>query len=211
MSDFYKMKLITNNPWHDMIITEYTNFKEDYKPRSAAVTYLMYSGMSHPGFQDYNDNGYAYFTEEMADSYANAFQVHQKPCKTAYIHKYWIRKLPYLWYLFLVAGPVDIYAHTYQFIFGERETFLEGGAFFIPYMASHFIMLSFSLLAPYVYKYIPLAYWSWYFKIIRINLIIHERVYRLTLRKLSLGYRILEFSLFVAAIWYTYRWFSGRV
>ena len=31
--------------------------------------------------------------EGMADSYANAFQVHQKPCKTAYIHKFWIRKM----------------------------------------------------------------------------------------------------------------------
>jgi hypothetical protein len=198
----YNLKLIHNNAWHNMILSEYTQYKKDYKPRAAAVTYLMYSGMSYPGNQDYDDHSYAYFPEEMADSYANAFQVHQKPCKTAYIHKYWIRKLPYFWYLFLVAGPVDIYAHTYQMIFGEHETFLEGGAFFIPYMASHLIMLIFSLLAPYIYKYIPISYWSWYFKIIRINLIIHEHIYRLTLRKLSFGYRILEFSIFVATLRY---------
>ena len=211
MSNYLQMKLIPDNEWHNMIMSEYTKYKDDYKPRATAVTYLMYSGMSHAAFQDYNDYRYTYFTEEMADSYANAFQVHQKPCKTAYIHKYWLRKLPYFWYLFLVAGPVDIYAHTYQLIFGEHEALLEGGAFFIPYMVSHFIILVFSLLAPYIYKYIPIAYWSWYFKTIRVNLIIHEHIYRLTLRKLSLSYRIFEFSLFITTMWYVYTWCCGCI
>ena len=93
-NEFYKMRLRKDNPWHNIIEHEYTTYKKDYNPRAVAVTYLMYSGMSHAAGES------NYFTEEMADSYANAFQVHQKPCRTAYIHKYWIRKLPYVWYLF---------------------------------------------------------------------------------------------------------------
>jgi hypothetical protein len=199
MGEFYKMKLLPDNPWHKMILSEYAKYKEDYKPRAAAVTYLMYSGISHTAYH------YNYFTEDMVDSYANAFQVHQKPCKTAYIHKYWLRKLPYFYYLALIAAPVDIYAHTYQMVFGEHDAFLEGGAFFIPYMVSHWTMLSYALLAPYVYQYAAIDYWTWYFQCIRLNLIMHEYVYRLTLRKLSLGYRIFEFSLFVATMWYGYK------
>ena len=199
MGEFYKMKLIPDNAWHNMILSEYTKYKEDFKPKAAAVTYLIYSGISHPAFD------HEYFTEDMADSYANAFQVHQKPCKTASIHKYWIRKLPYIQYLILVAAPVDIYAHTYQMILGEHDAFLEGGAFFIPYMVSHWTMLSYALFASYVYKYVPIEYWTWYFQVFRLNLIIHEYIYRLTLRKLTLVYRIFEFSLFVAAMWYGYK------
>ena len=190
-NEFYKMHLIKNNPWHDIIEREYTAYKKDYKPRAVAVTYLMYSGMSHGGSKN------NYFTEDMADSYANAFQVHQKPCRTAYIHKYWIRKLPYVWYLFLVAAPVDIYAHTYQLIFGEHNVFLEGGAFFIPYQISHWTMLSTALFAQSVYNHIPIEYWCCYFDFIRWNLIVHEYIYKYTLRKLSLFERIYEFSLFV--------------
>jgi len=198
--EFYKMRLIPDNLWHKMILDEYSNYKKIYKPKAAAVTYLMYSGMSHAGTQQYDDNSYTYFSEEMTDSYANAFQIHQKPCKTAYIHKYWIRKLPYFWYLALVAAPVDIYAHTYQLIYGEHNVFLEGGAFFIPYMISHWTMLVFALFAPLIYKYIPTDYWSWYFNSIRINLVIHEYIYLFTLRKLSLFDRILEFSLFMGTV-----------
>ena len=190
-NEFYKMRLRKDNPWHNIIEHEYTTYTKLYKPRAVAVTYLMYSGMSHAGSES------NYFTEGMADSYANAFQVHQKPCKTAYMHKYWIRKLPYFWYLLLVAGPVDIYAHTYQLIFGEHDIFLEGGAFFIPYQISHWSMLSFALLAPSVYNHIPIEYWCWYFDFIRWNLIVHEYIYKYTLRKLSLFERICEFCLFV--------------
>ena len=88
-NEFYKMRLIKENSWHDKIQQEYTAYKKNYKPMAAAVTYLMFSGMSHAGSET------KYFADEMVDSYANAFQVHQKPCRTAYIHKYWIRKLPY--------------------------------------------------------------------------------------------------------------------
>ena len=73
-NEFYKMRLRKDNPWHNIIEHEYTTYKGEYKPRAAAVTYLMYSGMSHAGAES------NYFTEDMADSYANAFQVHQKPC-----------------------------------------------------------------------------------------------------------------------------------
>ena len=190
-NEFYKMRLIKDNSWHNIIELEYTAYKKYYKPRAVAVTYLMYSGMSHGGSKN------NYFAEEMADSYANAFQVHQKPCRTAYIHKYWLRKLPYFWYLLLVAAPVDIYAHTYQLIFGEHDIFLEGGAFFIPYQISHWSMLSFALMAPSVYTHIPIEYWPCYFDFIRWNLIVHEYIYKYTLRKLSLIERIYEFSLFV--------------
>jgi hypothetical protein len=199
-NEFYKMRLNPDSLWHNMILDEYSNYKKIYKPKAAAVTYLMYSGMSFAGNKPYDNNSYAYFTEEMADSYANAFQVHQKPCKTAYIHKYWIRKLPYIWYLFLVAAPVDIYAHTYQLIYGEHNVFLEGGAFFIPYMVSHWTMLSIALAAPYIQRYFPIVYWSWYFNIIRMNLVIHEYIYLFTLRKLSFFYRLLEFSLFMGTV-----------
>lgn len=187
---FYKLQLL-DNKWHNIIQEEYTNYKKEYKPYAAAVTYLMYSGMSHPAFE------HVYFSEEMADSYANAFQVHQKPCKTAYIHKYWIRKLSYFWYLTLVATPVDIYAHTYQFINGEHNMILEGGAFFIPYQISHWTMVTFAIFAYNVYHYIPSNYWKYYFKFIKINLIIHEYIYRCTIRKLSLTYRVMEFLLFI--------------
>ena len=76
-NEFYKLRLL-DNKWHNIIKEEYTNYKKEYKPYAAAVTYLMYSGMSHPAFE------HVYFSEEMADSYANAFQVHQKPCKINY-------------------------------------------------------------------------------------------------------------------------------
>jgi hypothetical protein len=190
-NEFYKMRLRKDNPWHNIIEHEYTTYTKLYKPRAVAVTYLMYSGMSHSGAES------NYFTEDMADSYANAFQVHQKPCRTAYIHKYWIRKLPYFWYLLLVAAPVDIYAHTYQLVFGEHDIFLEGGAFFIPYQISHWSMLSFALISHSVYNHIPIQYWCCYFDFIRWNLIVHEYIYKYTLRKLSLFDRICEFCLFV--------------
>ena len=95
MSNFYRLQLLPNNIWHNMIIEEYTDYKKQYLPRAAAVAYLMFSGISYPAFEN------PYFEEKMADSYANAFQVHQKPCRTAYIHKYWIRKLTYFSYLIL--------------------------------------------------------------------------------------------------------------
>ena len=136
----------------------------------------------------------------MVDSYANAFQVHQKPLRTSSIHKTWMRKLPYFWYLVFVATPVDIYAHTYQFVFGEREAFLEGGAFFIPYQLSHWTLLSVALMAQFFHGYFPQRLWPVYFAWLKFNLVIHEYIYRLTLRKMTIGYRLFEFGLFLGAM-----------
>ena len=150
------------------------------------MTYLVYSGISFSGHDQ------EYFPEQMADSYANAFQIHQRPLRTAAIHKKWIRELHYFWYLLLVALPVDIYAHTYQFFLGEQDAILEGGAFFIPYMCIHWSLLSVALIAPRIYHWFPSSYWFLYFKFVRTNLVIHEYIYRLTLRKLTLWYRVLN-------------------
>jgi hypothetical protein len=196
----YKLDVIPRDPWTASIDREYTKFKTEYRPRNAAVPYLVFSGITFSAYKKQS----LYFPEKMADSYAIAFQIHQKPLKTAEIHKKWIRKLQYFWYLILVATPVDIYAHTYQLIFGERGAFLEGGAFFIPYQLSHWTLLSVALMAQFFHAYCPQSLWFLYFKFLRFNLIVHEMVYRLTLRKLTLFYRILEFSAFLLTIYLTY-------
>ena len=184
--------LIPGNKWHKMVETEYNDYNKLIVPRAASVTYLVYSGISYAGTES------LYYKESMCDSYANAFQVHQRPYKTGDIHKKWIRKLPYFWYLWLVALPVDIYVHTAQFFLGERgEYFLEGGGFFIPYMCSHLTLLSVSLVAPCVCHRLPEYTWNPYFRVLRYYLIIHEYIYRMTLRKMSLSYRLFEFGLFV--------------
>jgi len=200
----YTLHILDDNEWLKLIDTEYTSYKKEYCPRAAAVTYLVYSGMSFVGYEG------EYFPEQMADSYGNAFQVHQRPIKTAAIHKKWIRELNYFWYLLLVALPVDVYAHTYQFLLGEHDAILEGGAFFIPYMIAHWTLLLFTLLAPRVYYNLPSRYWIIYFKFIRINLVIHEYIYRLTLRKLTLWYRVCEFGIFVFAMYTLYGMFSDN-
>jgi hypothetical protein len=191
MTAFYELKLLPDCQWHQCIESEYDSYKKEYKPRASAVTYLIYSGASHAGFER------DYFNESMADSYATAFHIHQRPLRTADIHKYFIKKLPYFWYLLLVALPVDIVAHTVQFFIGETGNFLEGGAFFIPYMISHWTLLIVAVFARAVYKYVSPTYWPLYFYLLKLNLIIHERVYGLTLRKLSLKRRIAEFLLFL--------------
>lgn len=50
----------------------------------------------------------------MTASYAYAFDVHQRPIKTRHVHKFFMERLPYFWYLPLVAFPVDIVVHTLQ-------------------------------------------------------------------------------------------------
>ena len=202
---FYNLELIPGNSWHDLILEEYSSYKKEHKPVAAAVTYLVFSGMSHPGFR------WNYFSRNMANSYANAFQIHQKPCITAPIHKYWIHKLPYMYYLILIAAPVDVYVHIYQFFYGEHNTFLEGGAFFIPYQISHWSMLGFTLFSPIVCWYLPQATWYYYIKFIRFNLIFHEYIYKKTIRKLSLLNRLLEFSLFIGFIIFSYNIFMNNI
>jgi len=58
-------------------------------------------------------------------------------------------------------------------------------------------MLSTALFAQSVYNHIPIEYWCCYFDFIRWNLIVHEYIYKYTLRNLSLFERIYEFCLFV--------------
>ena len=192
----YKLHTLPGNDWLVMIKSEYDAFKKDCKPRATCVTFLIFSGISYPAFTSLS----SYFPEEMANSYANAFQVHQRPVKTAEIHKKWIRKLPYIWYLVLVAVPVDVYAHVYQFVFGQSDAFLEGGAFFIPYQVAHWTLLLVAFFAKPVHDFVPKKYWPLYFKVLRFGFVAHEHVYGYTLRKLSLRYRLIEFTLFVLAM-----------
>jgi len=189
---FGKLLIVPGNDWLETIDREYKVYKKECRPLATCVTYLVFSGISYPAFQSKS----WYFPEEMADGYSYAFQVHQKPLKTAVIHKKWIRKLPYFWYLLLVAVPVDIYAHIYQFILGYSNAFLEGGAFFIPYQVAHWSLLSVALLSGGVHDFLPKQYWYLYFKLLRLSFNIHEFVYGFTLRKLSLLHRLLEFAVF---------------
>jgi len=186
----YKLILIKDNYWHQLIAQYYQDYKTIYRPINSSVTYLVFSGISFPAFEQLR------FPLDMCDSYSYAFQVHQKPYKTSSIHKYFIKDFTYFWYLGLIALPVDIYAHTMQFLFGERNEFLEGGAFFIPYMVLHWTLLLFTLFSPYVYKYLPEFIWKYYFALIYYSLAINEHCYKMCIRRLSLLSRIAEFSLF---------------
>lgn len=191
----YKLVLLKNNYWHDLVSEYYQHYKSNFKPINLSVTYLVFSGVSFTAFNQ------SHFPIDMCDSYANAFQVHQKPYKTAAIHKKYIKEFTYFWYLGLIAYPVDVYAHTMQFLFGERNEFLEGGAFFLPYMVLHWTLLLFTLIAPYIYKYFPEYTWRLYFSLIYHTLAINEYCYKLCIRKLSLSTRILEFTLFCCALY----------
>jgi hypothetical protein len=190
---YYKLHTQPGNEWLDLIAKEYERYKKEVKPRAQCVTFLVFSGISYAGFKSKS----CYFPEEMCDAYSNAFQIHQRPVKTAVTHKKWIRKLPYVWYLFLVAAPVDVYAHTYQFICGETDVFLEGGGYFIPYQVAHWTLLSVAFFAGPVHDFVPQQYWYLYFKLLRFQFCIHEYVYCLTLRKLTLFARVMEFSTFL--------------
>eukprot|EP00122_Pirum_gemmata_P000109 Pgem_evm1s90 len=68
-----------------------------------------------------------YSAPEMISSYALAFQVHQRPFKTKPMHLLFMKNLPYLIYLPVIAMPVDIIVHTLQFFVGENKFFFEGG------------------------------------------------------------------------------------
>ena len=135
----YKLTIIPGNLWQDKILTNYHLYYTQIKPRNECVTFLVFSGISHLGTKS------IYFSKEMCSAYAEAFQVHQRPYKTKEIHKYWINSLPYFWYLWLIAVPIDVFVHISQFFVGETGAFLEGGAFFIPYMILHWFLLLITL------------------------------------------------------------------
>lgn len=191
----YKLILIKDNYWHQLTAEYYQSYKTIYKPINLSVTYLVFSGISFKAFNQ------IYFPLDMCDSYSYAFQVHQKPYKTSHIHKKYIKYFSYFYYLFLVALPVDIYVHTMQFLFGERNEFLEGGGFFIPYMVLHWTLLLFTLFASTVYTYLPEYIWKYYFALIYYSLAINEYCYKMCIRRLSLTSRIVEFILFCSIVY----------
>ena len=182
----YKL-LLLDDYYHNLIAEYYETFMKTYKPLNLSVTYLVWSGVSFPAFNIKK------FPEDMTHSYALAFNTHQRPYKTYETHIKAIKYYTYYEYLWIVAFPVDVYAHTMQFFWGERDEFLEGGAFFIPYMTSHWILLSLTLLSPYVYSYFPEYTWIPYFSSIYYTLALHDYCYRMAVRNISLNQRLLEF------------------
>jgi|TARA_Y100000389_G_C17258864_1_gene411946 hypothetical protein len=187
----YTLSLIKNEYYHNIIAEYYETLEKYHKPINRSVTYLVWSGISFPAFKQTK------FPTIMTSSYSMAFNVHQKPHSTFSIHKKYIEEYSYFNYLIFIAFPVDVYAHIMQFVWGEQNDFLlEGGAFFIPYQISHWILLVATVMSPYVYRYSPQITWKIYFSTIYYMLVVHDNIYRLTLRRLSLTRRISEFVLF---------------
>ena len=140
-----------------------------------------------------------YFAPKMVHSYARAFQVHQRPLKTAPVHVFFMTNLPYLVYLPLVAMPVDIVAHTLQFFWGESMFFFEGGIYFPYYMALHWFVLALAYCAIYV-RFIP-ALWPSYFRFFRKVLAVNDVEYRRTLcTKRTPITRVLHFAAFLSLL-----------
>ena len=129
----------------------------------------------------------------MQTQYAVCFDEHQRPFKTKDLHSYFIQKLPYFYYLWFVAAPVDIVVHTCQLFIGEHGYLLEGGMFFIPYLFLHFILTVVSLSANIIYRY-PLL-WDTYFYILRKTLSANEVLYSITEvgSRLPLIFRLSEY------------------
>lgn len=188
----YKLATVPGDPWHAIIEENYELFRTRQKPRNACVAFLVFSGITHPSTKS------LYFSKAMANSYAHAFQVHQRPYKTAAIHRKYIKTLYYSTYLVLVATPVDIFAHSAQFVMGEENAFLEGGAFFFPYMILHWSLLFIALLAPVVYRLQFI--WPLYFTCLRGMLTLNELVYIMSVRKMTFGYRVCEFLVSVVVL-----------
>lgn len=187
----YNLSLLKDEYYHNIIAEYYELFEKYHKPINRSVTYLVWSGVSFPAFKQKK------FPTTMTTSYAMAFNVHQKPHKTFSTHKKYIEEYIYFDYLLLIAFPVDVHAHTMQFLWGEHsDSFLEGGAFFIPYQIAHWILLVTTLMTKPVYNYSPQITWRLYFSTIYYLLVIHDYSYRLTLRRLTLSRRIFEFLLF---------------
>lgn len=187
----YKLTLLKDQYYHTIIAAYYMMFEKYHKPINRSVTYLVWSGVSFPAFKQKK------FPTTMATSYSVAFNVHQKPHNTFSIHKKYIEEYTYFKYLWIIAFPVDVHVHTMQFLWGESNVhFLEGGAFFIPYQIAHWILLSTTLLSPIVYRYYPQITWELYLSTIYYMLVVHDNIYKLTLRKLTLTTRIYEFLLF---------------
>jgi len=187
----YTLSLLKDEYYHNIIAEYYEILEKYHKPVNRSVTYLVWSGVSFTAFNQKK------FPTTMTTSYSMAFNVHQKPHNTFYTHKKYIEEYTYFNYLLIVAFPMDVHAHTMQFLWGEsNDHFLEGGAFFIPYQMIHWILLTTTLMSPYVYNYSPQITWTLYLSTIYYMLVLHDNIYKLTLRRLSLTSRIYEFLVF---------------
>lgn len=195
-SKLYALRPLPGNSWQAAVASNYERYLHDHpKRRLSCVAFLIFSGVSFAS-EPIGANGY--FAERLASSYAKAFEAHQRPCKTAAIHEVWIRRLPYMAYLVLVALPVDVYAHGYQFLLGETDHVLEGGFFFLPYMFLHFSLFALAVFAGVVRGCLPESAWPVYFGVLRGYLHVNERAYRMCCRRrLPLGRRLAEFALFL--------------
>ena len=131
----FKFATTFQTPWQARCAAEYESYCSEVKPLLRSVTYLVFSGI----FIATNDR-FARYNEEMLVSYAKAFQVHQRPVKTARLHEWFMRRMPYLVYLPVVAAPVDAVVHTAQVFMGEGCHFFEGGLLFPAYLALHWFL-----------------------------------------------------------------------
>lgn len=181
-------------PWTMRCHDEYRNILKSYKPSLQCVTFLVYSGIRDAGGSIF----VRYSEPRMIDSYASAFNVHQRPIKTKHIHKYLMTRVPYLIYLPVFAAPIDIIAHTTQFFFGENMFFFEGGIYFPIYMIFHWVLL-FTAYASIFIRWFPI-FWNLYFNLLKEMVIINDKIYKLT--KLSnrrdIPTRIMHFLTFIS-------------
>jgi hypothetical protein len=180
--------------WQRECAKHYRAVVAEHKPALRCVAFLVFSGItraSAPG-------AFAYYGDQkMLVSYANAFQVHQRPLKTAWIHRPCMEQMPYALYLWLVALPVDVVAHTWQFFVGEGRFVFEGGVWFPLYMALHWWLLSCAFLGVFIAPF-P-ATWDWYFAFLTRQLLLNDRCYVTALRTRRTAVdRALHFVAFLA-------------
>merc|ERR1711879_494145 len=188
----YPLEVDEKNAWSKLVKSKYTEYSKNYSPKNKCVTFLVYAGINQAGhFEDPYTNRFA---KNMQASYANAFQIHQRPFRTSNIHKYFIARLPYVLYLFLIATPIDIVVHTSQFFIGENWTLFEGGFFYIPYQMMHFNLTIVSLLAKVLVNFN--STWESYFNVVKSLLLINEWFYKMSTRKMGILQRLTETALF---------------
>lgn len=181
---------LNDNPdrlWSQKIQHNYELYLKTNKPLNRSVTFLVFAGISYNGYES------DYFPKSMQMQYALCFDEHQRPFKTKDLHSYFIHKLPYFYYLWFIAAPVDVFVHTFQLFIGEHGYLLEGGIFFIPYLFLHFILTFVSLSANIIYRYPSL--WDTYFNILRKTLSANEVLYSITEvgSRLPLIFRLSEY------------------
>ena len=181
---------LNDNPdrlWSQKIQHNYELYLKTNKPLNHSVTFLVFAGISYNGYES------DYFPKSMQMQYALCFDEHQRPFKTKVLHSYFIHKLPYFYYLWFIAAPVDVFVHTFQLFIGEHGYLFEGGIFFIPYLFLHFILTFISISANIIYRYPSL--WDIYFYILRKTLSANEVLYSITEvgSRLPLIFRLSEY------------------